>query len=253
MSYSYNYAVPARPINSDIMWDLVFSFLGFMDGTHYLFDETLSNQPNESAFNAVTWIGPGTKPLWSEVLSIFSKIRYQMVSYPYMPGDIKISTQSADHRRWLLCSPGRTVAKDDFPLLYAEIGDAFTPGSTPSTHFGLPDPANRSLVIVGNSRALGSKGGSESVTLTTSHLPQHDHDLDDNIAELNGTTGVITSILGGILGSVNNVAVIGSSARTGNAGQETPTPLDTLSPYLTVGNLFINIGKDVFDTMSSID
>ena len=86
--------------------------------------------------------------------------------------------------RWLVCD-GTAKEQAAFPELYAAIGTRFnTSGETPS-QFRLPAIAGRTIVGTGagsglTSRALADKWGVESVALTTTQIPSHNH---------GGTTG----------------------------------------------------------------
>lgn len=89
---------------------------------------------------------------------------------------------------WLLCD-GSEVAISLYGELYDVIGDTYKP--TPTTgKFGLPDLRGRFVLGADNmggtsannvtsssADVLGSKDGSEDVTINVSNLPEHEHDL----------------------------------------------------------------------------
>lgn len=76
---------------------------------------------------------------------------------------------------YLLCD-GAAVSRSTYATLYAVIGDTFGAGDGSST-FNLPDLSGRVPLGVSQAHALGTTGGSETVTLTESELPVHVHEV----------------------------------------------------------------------------
>lgn len=76
---------------------------------------------------------------------------------------------------YLFCD-GSAVSRTTYATLYAVIGDTFGAGDGSST-FNLPDLGGRVPLGVSQSHALGTTGGSETVTLTESELPAHVHEV----------------------------------------------------------------------------
>ena len=76
---------------------------------------------------------------------------------------------------FLLCD-GTAVSRTTYATLYAVIGDTFGAGDGSST-FNLPDLSGRVPLGASMSHALGTTGGSETVTLTVSELPSHMHEV----------------------------------------------------------------------------
>lgn len=76
---------------------------------------------------------------------------------------------------FLLCD-GTAVSRTVYATLYAVIGDTFGDGDGETT-FNLPDLSGRVPLGVSQAHALGSTGGSETVTLTESELPAHVHEV----------------------------------------------------------------------------
>lgn len=72
---------------------------------------------------------------------------------------------------WLLCD-GSSISTDTYPDLFNAI--KYTYGGSGSS-FNLPNLAGRMPLGVSGSYALGSTGGSETVTLTTAQIPSHTH------------------------------------------------------------------------------
>ena len=74
---------------------------------------------------------------------------------------------------YLLCD-GSAVSRSDYATLFEVIGTTFGSGDGETT-FNLPELSGRVPLGVSMSHALGSTGGSETVTLTESELPAHVH------------------------------------------------------------------------------
>jgi len=80
-------------------------------------------------------------------------------------------------RGWAFCD-GQLLAISQNDALFSILGTIY--GGDGRTTFGLPDMRGRALVHAGTGpglspRRLGSKGGSERVTLTTNQLASHSH------------------------------------------------------------------------------
>jgi microcystin-dependent protein len=79
---------------------------------------------------------------------------------------------------WLLCD-GAAVSRTTYAALFAVTSTTYGAGDG-STTFNLPDLLGRVPMGAGTgtgltARTLGAEVGSESTTLTSSHIPQHDH------------------------------------------------------------------------------
>lgn len=76
---------------------------------------------------------------------------------------------------YLLCD-GSAVDRTTYATLFDVIGTTFGAGDG-STTFNVPDLSGRVPLGVSQSHALGTTGGSETVTLTESELPAHVHEV----------------------------------------------------------------------------
>jgi microcystin-dependent protein len=83
-------------------------------------------------------------------------------------------------RGWSTCA-GQLLAISSYSALFSILGTTY--GGDGISTFGLPDLRGR--VAIGDGQGpglsnynLGQKGGSESVTLTTSQLPSHNHSFN---------------------------------------------------------------------------
>lgn len=83
----------------------------------------------------------------------------------------------------LFCD-GSAVSRTTYAALFAVIGTTYGEGDG-STTFNVPDLSGRVVIGVSNSHALGTTGGSETVTLTTDQLPAHSHEVPQHGHENN--------------------------------------------------------------------
>jgi microcystin-dependent protein len=88
-------------------------------------------------------------------------------------GIITTFAGSAPPAGWLPCD-GSAVSRTDYATLFAVVGTTYGAGDG-STTFNLPDLKGRVVIGVSGTHALGSTGGSETVTLTENQLPAHSH------------------------------------------------------------------------------
>jgi len=104
-------------------------------------------------------------------------------------GDIKLHASTNVPPLWLMCD-GSDVAKADYTLLYAEIGDAWGTATNPTTHFKLPDYRDRFPMGygMGGGRSLATFGGVENVALSLAQIPPHSHNLTSGVGVVPGGT-----------------------------------------------------------------
>ena len=92
-------------------------------------------------------------------------------------GEIRMFGGNFAPKTWTFCN-GQILSADQYPDLYRLIGNKY--GGEKNSTFALPDLRGRIPVCMGQgkdltARSLGEKGGVESVTLTDSELPLHNH------------------------------------------------------------------------------
>lgn len=75
----------------------------------------------------------------------------------------------------LFCD-GAAVSRTTYAALFAVIGTTYGAGDGETT-FNVPDLAGRVVIGSSQSHALGTTGGSETVTLTADQLPAHVHEV----------------------------------------------------------------------------
>jgi len=100
------------------------------------------------------------------------------MSEPFV-GEIRIFAGNFAPRGWALCD-GQLLAVSQNDALFSLFGTIY--GGDGRTTFGLPELRGRIPIHMGSgpgltTRQLGSKSGSESVTVTVGQLPSHSHPM----------------------------------------------------------------------------
>lgn len=103
-------------------------------------------------------------------------------------GEIRLFGGSYAPQGWALCN-GQQLPIAGNDALYSLLGTTY--GGNGTTTFGLPDFQGRLPIGQGTgtgltARALGQKGGTETVTLDQTMIPSHNHTL--NVSTAAGTT-----------------------------------------------------------------
>eukprot|EP01084_Bolivina_argentea_P109507 195769_1 len=97
----------------------------------------------------------------------------------YYIGDYKFSLRISDHGHWKICDGDFLAANGEYALLFAEIAYQFGRYIDPisnQSYFKLPNITDAVVGIAGNSHMIGDElFGSETMTLTQSHIPSHSH------------------------------------------------------------------------------
>lgn len=73
---------------------------------------------------------------------------------------------------WVICN-GQLLEIRQNAALFSLIGTSF--GGDGKTTFGIPKMNGRTILGYSNASPIGTKGGAESVALTTKNLPAHNH------------------------------------------------------------------------------
>jgi len=125
--------------------------------------------------------------------NFYASGNYYLNNYVLIPaGTIIQSAATTIPGGWLLCD-GSSLVVLEYQSLFNAIG--YTYGGA-TTNFNIPDSRGRTSVGSGTgigpsltARALGSKGGEETHTLTTAEMPSHTHTSN----AVGGSIGLITS------------------------------------------------------------
>lgn len=148
-------------------------------------------------------------------------------------GDYKISAQTSDHGRWLLCD-GRAVSTSMYPDLSALIIGKFGTASNPE-NFILPDGRGRVPGISGigsglSNRHTGDYVGSEVHTLSINEIPGHTHGAPNSSFATIVSSGGNWSMPSGTFATYS-----GSTTITGGGEAH-----NNMQPTIFCGNLFIH-------------
>jgi microcystin-dependent protein len=134
---------------------------------------------------------------------------------------------------WLTCQ-GQELSISQYNSLFTLIGTVF--GGNGSTTFKLPNLSGRTIIGVGQGSGLsaiqyGQVGGAENITLGSSNLPIHNHQITNGNGTTLGTVAVATTIQ-----TVNNeyesaesnngVNVLGTSGNMPSIYRESPSGTD---------------------------
>ncbi len=151
---------------------------------------------------------------------------------------------------WLPCD-GRLVKITDYQALYALIGNTY--GGDLSTTFGLPDLRGRAPIHQGvkppqPTYTLGTRVGSETVTLTPANLPAHTHSLmASNLAATTNTPSSATVLATGTqtaalmydaqtTATTMSASALGSSG--GTASHENRQPYQVVNYIICTNGIF---------------
>jgi len=99
---------------------------------------------------------------------------------------------------WLLCD-GSAVSRTTYATLYSSIGTGYGAGDG-STTFNLPNMSRRVIMGSGGSatgtisNVLGSTGGDETHTLTTTQLPAHNHPYTRTLTGSTFTSNAVSGV-----------------------------------------------------------
>lgn len=184
--------------------------------------------------NAGSWYKVGTATP-DDAAALFSKIYETFgvdmattgVIVPFAGGVLPLD--------WLPCD-GRSLLRSDFPNLFAAIGTVW--GAVDGTHFNIPDLRGKTVIgqgtnpSTGSTFALGSYGGEEAHSQTSSELATHAHaDIGHSHVESGAGPNVTTIGAGAPQPTavpIPAVTAVGN-ANIQNAGSGTPA--NVMQPY----------------------
>lgn len=145
-------------------------------------------------------------------------------------------------RGWALCN-GQLLDIASHSALFSVLGTTY--GGDGVRTFGLPDLRGRLAMHHGSgpglsSRALGQKGGEESVTLTTAQMPAHAHGLHAYSGAPDVSTPAGHNLAGADIYSerpVDSTLVAASIDQTGGGQSH-----DNMPPYLCINFIIALLG-----------
>jgi microcystin-dependent protein len=157
------------------------------------------------------------------------------MSDPFI-GEIRMFAGTFAPRSWAFCD-GQLLAVSQNDALFSLFGTTY--GGDGRTTFGLPDMRSRIPVHAGTGpglsiRHLGSKSGSESVTVGTTQLPSHTHPLQgssDSATTPDPSGNVFARSSGDTYGSDFSASNMNGAAVSSSGGGQAHT---NLMPSLAV-------------------
>lgn len=159
--------------------------------------------------------------------------------------EIRIFAGNFPPRGWATCD-GQLLPIAQNTALFSLLGTNF--GGDGRSTFGLPNLAGRSPMFWGtgpglSERVLGETGGSETVTLLPSQMPNHRHGLK---AALSPTTGIPSASValsptnGGSIYRASGTPQLMAPQTLGAAGGSQPH--NNLQPFLTLTFIIALVG-----------
>ncbi len=167
------------------------------------------------------------------------------MSEPFV-GEIRMFAGNFAPGGWAFCD-GQLLAVSQNDALFSLLGTIY--GGDGETTFGLPDLRGRLPIHAGSGpglspRQLGSRAGSENVTLTVNQMPSHSHQMQGS-----ADTATETRPLGNVTGSnvpldiyfqnPPTTVAMASSAISNTGGSRSHT---NLMPYLCIHFIIALVG-----------
>lgn len=158
---------------------------------------------------------------------------------PYV-GEIRMFAGNFAPVGWMLCQ-GQLLPISEYEVLFQLIGTTY--GGDGQNTFALPNLASRVPIHAGSGFILGQSGGSETVTLTSTQIPSHNHAP----LAFSGTGGQ-NSPANGLWASSSPSTQYSSTAPTlamaanalGNSGGSQPH--DNMVPFLAINFIIALFG-----------
>jgi microcystin-dependent protein len=153
-------------------------------------------------------------------------------------GQIEFYAFNFAPRGWAFCD-GQTLPINQNQSLYALMGTTF--GGDARTTFSLPDLRGRTPVHDGGGagngltrRALGQKGGAETVTLSAAELPAHSHNLAGTASAGNQVLPAGNVLADDAPDETYSDAAPDTAMHAGAIGATAAGPHDNMPPYLVL-------------------
>jgi microcystin-dependent protein len=174
---------------------------------------------------------------------------------PFIIGQIKFSAQSADHDGWIICN-GRSLSRTTYAALFSVLNNTF--GTSTATTFLIPNLTGRYMGGIGTgsgltARTAGLAVGAETIALTTTNLPSHNHTSGGTDIDGNHTHYYVSLPVDGQGGTTIGKPGSGTPQKAMDAkglhahilttpSQGAGAPFNIFQPTLFVGNCFIYSG-----------
>ena len=159
------------------------------------------------------------------------------MAQPYV-GEMRMFAGNFAPAGWMFCA-GQLLPISENETLFNLIGTTY--GGDGQTTFALPNIQGRTMIHQGQgtgltSRNMGETGGAETVTLTTSQIPSHNHQIaahtgaERSASPVNSIPGIAPATAPVYTSSASN-ASLGAGALGASGGSQ---PHNNLQPYLAV-------------------
>jgi len=162
------------------------------------------------------------------------------MSEPFL-AEIRIVGFNFAPRGWAFCD-GQILPINQNQSLYSLLGTTY--GGDGRTSFALPDLRSRTPIHMGDGFSLGQKSGAETITLTTTEIAPHTHDVRGTSANADavsaspaGNRGWATVVpdvgdpLDLVYGNASNMVDMAPGMLPNTGGSQ---PHDNMQPYITL-------------------
>ncbi|MET0461852.1 MAG: tail fiber protein [Chitinophagaceae bacterium] len=174
---------------------------------------------------------------------------------PYL-GNVTVFAGNFAPQNWMFCQ-GQLLSIQQYTPLFAIVSNIY--GGDGVSTFGLPNLSGRRAIHAGQGTglynyALGSVGGSESLTLTQAQLPTHTHNLESitgspGASAQPGTLNSPTSAVPAVIPNTSAYASSPGGVDLGASTNHAPTviaggasPIPVTSPYLVMNYVIAVLG-----------
>ncbi len=134
-------------------------------------------------------------------------------------------------RGWALCN-GALLAIAQNQALFSLVGTTY--GGNGTTTFGLPNLQSRAPVHPGNEIIQGQQGGTETVTLISSEVPQHVHTVNASAGAVTGGSPSGTYLTTQPTEAMYTIAANANAQMGGLALSNGSQPHTNIQPYQVV-------------------
>jgi microcystin-dependent protein len=171
------------------------------------------------------------------ILGIFTFTQNANAQEPFI-GEVRVFPYHFAPRGWAICN-GQLLPIADNTALFSLIGTIY--GGDGRTTFGLPNLQGRAALHPGagpglTPRSIGSKGGSEQVTLSEARMPRHNHQAvagdSADTESANNSTWAAKERTKLYKSGPSNLTAMDQTAISNTGGSEAH---NNMPPYLTMG------------------
>jgi microcystin-dependent protein len=151
------------------------------------------------------------------------------MAQPYL-GQLILASFNFAPKNYALCN-GQIMPINQYQALFSLLGTFY--GGNGVQTFALPNLQGRTPIGVGNGFSIGEIGGTETVTLLSSHVPIHTHAVNA-VGAADRTTVAGSMVAGGgtaIFAAPTNLVAMNNGVLTSFGGSQ---PHENRQPYLVM-------------------